>query len=837
MSRHTEFYNGVEYKYILSVLDVFSRYVWLRPLNSKESTEIADALESIYESEGPPKIIQCDNGREFHGSVTRLTEVLGCQIIKSRPYYPQSQGKIESSHKSWKSKLKYDLLKTSDSNWVRDLSKYAMLRNEEYHSSLKASPFYVYHGRESNRVRKSTRLGPTVSNNVSKELKKQSAIRKAALLASKKREKTMIKHHFKKHQVSVYSVGDEVFVKSQTRKNYNKARPRFERGKIIGTKHNAFSYKIRFSSGVSRWINVQNIAAISRSEELLKRQKRHRLRLDPLCECNNEKCSRKSDPNCVHKLNKFCCRESKVPCSLPSHNFPHISDFYLSDNLVNQLKGPSLSRTDTAHDDLVRNALERNLIPVGDIPKDGSCLFHSVAQSLSNYLQIDLNQQDIRDIVVNWLSENPETPAGDRFSHFVPNLDWDTYLEGILGTEWGDHICITAIANAFNIAVGIVSSSQSDLRYILPFDRQNRENLLHIYLGHEFEFHFIRLEPIPGTQADICINEVNFHNVNTVCIPNRDLNSNQNNTDNNNVHSNDFSHYSLQEVQLEPQLTDYSSDSILHLHLSTNDSSLSPPVSHVNIGPSASFPDNELFQTANDHIDSPVPPTLETPTLQRFSPTAISDTNNLSSTEKDRLFPPSLNSSFYLSPPSLSPITDRINDSNLDKQPPVLSPVRLRSNVRPPKKFTPSDYVRARKQIFPETENVNQKQFTDLPYFIQRHILSFVIYKNFNMFLTLIRVSTHFKHLLGTLHKLCPKVYLNENVMFLLEGRSVFAEGVRHNWSVRQLGRVSGSGSGVMMELRNILRPISSRWINGYIEILATAIAGWYYIVDFKFKK
>ncbi|XP_062618374.1 uncharacterized protein LOC134279988 [Saccostrea cucullata] len=322
-----------------------------------------------------------------------------------------------------------------------------------------------------------------------------------------------------------------------------------------------------------------------------------------------------------------------------------------------------------------------------------------------------------------------------------------------------------------------------------------------------------------------------------LCIPNRDFNSNQNNTDNNNVHSNDFSHYSLQEVQLEPQLTDYSSDSILHLHLSTNDSSLSPPVSHVNIGPSASFPDNELFQTANDHIDSPVPPTLETPTLQPFSPTAISDTNNLSSTEKDRLFPPSLNSSFYLSPPSLSPITDRINDSNLDKQPPVLSPVRLRSNVRPPKKFTPSDYVRARKQIFPETENVNQKQFTDLPYFIQRHILSFVIYKNFNMFLTLIRVSTHFKHLLGTLHKLCPKVYLNENVMFLLEGRSVFAEGVRHNWSVRQLGRVSGSGSGVMMELRNILRPISSRWINGYIEILATAIAGWYYIVDFKFKK
>lgn len=390
MSRYTEFYDGQEYRYILSVIDVFSRYIWLRPLRSKESTEVADALESIYQSEGPPKIIQCDNGREFHGTVTQLAEVLGCQIINSRPYYPQSQGKIESSHKSWKSKIKYDLLKTIDSNWVRDLPKYAMLRNEEYHSSLKASPFYVYHGRESNRVRKSTRLGPSVPNHVSSQLKRQSAVRNAALLASNKREKTMIKHHFKKHQVSVYSVGDDVYVKSRTHKNYNKAKPRFERGKVIATKHNAFSYKIKFSSGVSRWINVQNIAAISRSEELLKRQKRHRLRFNPMCECISDECSRKSDPNCKHKLSKFCCRKSKISCSLPSHNFPHISDFYLSENLVNQLKGPSLSITDTAHDDLVRNALERDLVPVGNIPKDGSCLFHSVAQSLSSQLQTDL---------------------------------------------------------------------------------------------------------------------------------------------------------------------------------------------------------------------------------------------------------------------------------------------------------------------------------------------------------------------------------------------------------------------------------------------------------------
>lgn len=95
-----------------------------------------------------------------------------------------------------------------------------------------------------------------------------------------------------------------------------------------------------------------------------------------------------------------------------------------------------------------------------------------------------------------------------------------------------------------------------------------------------------------------------------------------------------------------------------------------------------------------------------------------------------------------------------------------------------------------------------------LPDFIQRYIFSLVIYQNINMFFfTLKRVSTYFKYLLGTFHNCCPNIYLNNNVMCLLEGKSMLLEVIRHNWSHRQLSRVSGSGSGLMMELRNLLRP------------------------------
>lgn len=96
--------NGKTYKYVLAVMDVFSRYLWLRPLQNRRSKNVAFYLKQIHESEGSPLILQCDNGKEFKGAVLALCYELCIKIILSRPYHPQSQGKIECSHSSWKKK-------------------------------------------------------------------------------------------------------------------------------------------------------------------------------------------------------------------------------------------------------------------------------------------------------------------------------------------------------------------------------------------------------------------------------------------------------------------------------------------------------------------------------------------------------------------------------------------------------------------------------------------------------------------------------------------------------------------------------------------------------------
>ena len=59
---------------------------------------------------GPPTRVQSDRGTEFKGAVKTFFKKCGIKNIESRPHHPQSQGKIERSHGTWKTKLRFDIL-------------------------------------------------------------------------------------------------------------------------------------------------------------------------------------------------------------------------------------------------------------------------------------------------------------------------------------------------------------------------------------------------------------------------------------------------------------------------------------------------------------------------------------------------------------------------------------------------------------------------------------------------------------------------------------------------------------------------------------------------------
>ena len=79
------------YRYILSFLDVFSRFVVIRPLRNKKAESVTRAVKEICATHGYPDIIQTDNGTEFHGKFKRFVKSKGIKHIISRPYHPKAK--------------------------------------------------------------------------------------------------------------------------------------------------------------------------------------------------------------------------------------------------------------------------------------------------------------------------------------------------------------------------------------------------------------------------------------------------------------------------------------------------------------------------------------------------------------------------------------------------------------------------------------------------------------------------------------------------------------------------------------------------------------------------
>jgi hypothetical protein len=66
LTNYSRFNRG--YKYILIVIDCFSKYIWTHPLKNKSGNEVTNAFEIILKSHPHriPKNLQTDNGKEYY---------------------------------------------------------------------------------------------------------------------------------------------------------------------------------------------------------------------------------------------------------------------------------------------------------------------------------------------------------------------------------------------------------------------------------------------------------------------------------------------------------------------------------------------------------------------------------------------------------------------------------------------------------------------------------------------------------------------------------------------------------------------------------------------------
>ena len=91
------FVTSYEYKYILVVVDTFSRYAITIPtMNTDAGTTARALVHEVFARHGCPKAVLSDNGSHFNNAVIRdICKQLGIKKLWTSPYRPQSNGRAE----------------------------------------------------------------------------------------------------------------------------------------------------------------------------------------------------------------------------------------------------------------------------------------------------------------------------------------------------------------------------------------------------------------------------------------------------------------------------------------------------------------------------------------------------------------------------------------------------------------------------------------------------------------------------------------------------------------------------------------------------------------------
>jgi hypothetical protein len=136
-------------KYILVIVDVFSRYAEAFPMKDATSETLAEILWREFMCRyGIPKRIHSDQGRNFNAVVLkRVFEFWNIKHSTSVPYFPQSNGIVERLNKTIQDIISKTLDKKEMGSWDAHLPAAMYAYNVIPHGETGVAPYTLFFGR------------------------------------------------------------------------------------------------------------------------------------------------------------------------------------------------------------------------------------------------------------------------------------------------------------------------------------------------------------------------------------------------------------------------------------------------------------------------------------------------------------------------------------------------------------------------------------------------------------------------------------------------------------------------------------------------------------------
>lgn len=133
----TKFYSNLQpYRYILIVVDIFSKKAFASAMKNKTSEETKTNLQECFKVLGIPKVILSDDGSEFKGEAEKYMSSLNILHLVTKVGDHNKLGIIDRFSQTLKVMLYKHFTDSNTVNWINVYKKYVDNYNNTIHSSL-----------------------------------------------------------------------------------------------------------------------------------------------------------------------------------------------------------------------------------------------------------------------------------------------------------------------------------------------------------------------------------------------------------------------------------------------------------------------------------------------------------------------------------------------------------------------------------------------------------------------------------------------------------------------------------------------------------------------------
>ena len=129
------------FRYVLTCIDILSKYAWAIPLKSKKSEDIVNAFKTIF-STRKPKILQTDRGTEFKNF--KFQKFLKQEGVRFFTTFNNTKASVvERFNRTLKTKMWKYFTQNHTYHYLNVLDELLQSYNKTYHSSTKKAPVEV----------------------------------------------------------------------------------------------------------------------------------------------------------------------------------------------------------------------------------------------------------------------------------------------------------------------------------------------------------------------------------------------------------------------------------------------------------------------------------------------------------------------------------------------------------------------------------------------------------------------------------------------------------------------------------------------------------------------